>query len=215
MPRRPELQQETYANLRCKMKPGDIIAFGGESFISSTIKHATNSNVSHVGVVLQARLLIDGNPQSGFFNQVVESSYEGVRFTRLSGIAKAYDGELWWLPLSAASRKKLNVQEFFNFLLHHEGRPYDLRQAIKAGVDPAHDLFRLTRNQENFEKLFCSELVAGALEAGGLLDKINASEVTPIDLCRLNIYAEHYVQFKGQEKSINWFNSVPPSRWAP
>ena len=55
---------------------------------SQIIKWATRSSISHVGVVLQSKLLIDGQPQQGFFNQIIESTsnngFSGVAISRLS-----------------------------------------------------------------------------------------------------------------------------------
>lgn len=73
---------------------------------------------------------------------------------------------------------------------------------------------RQIENKEDFENFFCSELVTKALADGGALTGVNASKVTPIDLCRFNLYREEYVQFKGEEQTrIRGFNSVDPSRW--
>ncbi len=71
------------------------------------------------------------------------------------------------------------------------------------------------RTEEDAEIFFCSELVAGALRAGGVIAGIEPSKVTPIDMCRFNLYAEEYVQFKGEEEPtrIRGFNSVAPARW--
>ena len=214
MPAIPTIwQEDTYENIRNEMQPGDVIAFSGKKFTSSAIKEITNSNVSHVGVIFQSTLLINGEPQQGVLNQVAEATLSGVRLTRLSGIVRNYEeGQIWWLPLSDAARENLDLETFHNFLLHHEGLPYDFSQAATLGLDKL-DPFEIIRNQENFEKLFCSELVAGALEAAGVINTINASRVTPIDLCRFQIYAEHYTQFAGTAKYINWFNSVDPNGW--
>ena len=210
------LQRKTYDEIRVCMKPGDVIAFGGKGLGSAIIKGVTESNVSHVGVIVQSRLLIDGELQDDFFNQVMESTkldgYAAVMMTRLSDRLRAYKGEMWWLRLREDIRSQLNSRRFFDFLLRHDGKPYDLPQAIKSRVDFA-DGIGWTRNQEDFEKLFCSELVAGALEAGGVITKVNASEVTPIDLCRFNIYANEYIQFNGEEKEISHFSSVDPTGW--
>ena len=209
---RSQWQQDTYKNVRNRMQPGDVIAFSGKKFSSDTIKWITDGNVSHVGVVFQSRLLANGTPQPGLLNQVAESTALGVRFTRLSGIMRNYEGQIWWLPLSETSRARLDLETFHNFLLHHEGRPYDFHQAGILGLDKL-DPLEIIQNQEDFEKLFCSELVAGALEAGGVIETINASRVAPIDLCRFQIYADHYVQLTGPVKYINWFNSVDPNGW--
>jgi len=61
---------------------------------------------------------------------------------------------------------------------------------------------------------FCSELVAAGLEKAGTVGKVNASEVTPIDLCRWNIYANTYFQLKGQaDKQISCCNTLDPVDW--
>ena len=215
------LKKECYKNIRSRMKPGDVIAFSGKKGFSEVIKWATRSEVSHVGVILQSKLLFNSESQPGFFNQIIESTslngLSGVTITRLSDRVNTYDGEMWWLPLSEASRKKLKLKKFFNFLIHQNHKPYDVPQAIKSGLDALDRIpivGKATYNMEDFNQFFCSELAAAGLEKGKVINKINASEVTPIDLCRFKIYCNKYFQFKGkEEKRINGFNSVDPSGW--
>ena len=212
--------EKKYCEIRDCMKPGDVIAFSGKKALSETIKWATRSNVSHVGVVLQYRLIVDGKPEGRVFNQVAEATDSGVKIVNLSGKQQAYEGEMWWLPLSGESRGRLNFNNFSGFLIDSEGAPYDsLPTLFKSWQDDLDvlpdvlpDFLEITRNKEDFEAFFCSELVAGALEKGGVIENVNASEVTPIDLCRFNIYKK-YVQFKGEEKKIRGFNSVDPTNW--
>ena len=90
---------------------------------------------------------------------------------------------------------------------------YDIIRLLLEG-DTREVISRQIENEEDFENVFCSELATGALEAGGVIPGIESSKVTPIDLCRFNLYEEEYVQFKGQERTrIRAFNSVAPSRW--
>ena len=70
-----------------------------------------------------------------------------------------------------------------------------------------------THNIEDFSAFFCSELVAGALEAGGVIRKVNASEVTPIDLARFTLYSDDYYQLKGANKNLNGHNTISPERF--
>jgi hypothetical protein len=72
---------------------------------------------------------------------------------------------------------------------------------------------RITRSEEDFSRFFCSELVAAGLEAGGAIQSLNASEVTPVDLCMFSIYEERYYQLKGGRKLIEGFNSLDPEGW--
>lgn len=210
-----------YQTVRSLMKPGDVIAFSGKGDASDIIKWATRSSVSHVGVILQSKMVIDNEPQEGFFNQIIESislnGFSGVSISRLSDRFVNCEGEIWWLPLGKDIRAKMNFETFYNFLLHQEHKLYDLPQALRAGLDRCDKLpflNHLTCNTEDFTKFFCSELVAAALEECGCLSHLNASEVTPIDLCMFNIYDTDYYQLKGDAKSIKGFNSLDPADWA-
>lgn len=205
-----------YKDVRNRMRPGDIIAFGSESVVSDIIRWATKSTVSHVAVVLQSKMVIDNVIQDGFFNQVIEANLNGVTTNRLSNYANSFDGDLWWLPLSDEIRKKLDIQKFFNFLLDQTDKKYDITQAVKAALDSMDKtpvLNNLTLNQEDFSKFFCSELAAAAFEKGGIIKSLNASEVTPIDLCRFNIFSNDYYKIKGGDRKINGFNSLSPENW--
>lgn len=209
----------TYADARRQMQPGDVIAFGGKGNFSELIKWATRSTVSHVGIVLQTKLMIGDSPQDGFFNQVIESTslngYSGVQINRLSDRIDMYDGEIWWLPLSDHSRGRLDASAYYSFLLHQERKKYDLPQAFASALDRLDGtLFgALTHNEEDFSRFFCSELAAAGLEAGGVIDTVNASEVTPIDLCSFNLYQSTYFQLKGDRRRIKGYNSLSPEGW--
>jgi hypothetical protein len=212
-----------YQEARVKMQPGDVIAFGGKGHFSELIKFGTRSDVSHVGVILQTKVT---NESSGrFFNQIIESTslhgFNGVQVSRFSDRLETYDGELWWLPLNAQIRKKKFKQgAFYEFLFNQakNRREYDLPQGIKSAVDVLDKLPFGTHgpgyNREDLNKFFCSELVAEGLERADVVDTVNASEVTPIDLCRWNIYADTYYQLKGdRSKKISRFNMSSPSDW--
>jgi hypothetical protein len=211
----------SYDQVRKSMNPGDIIAFSSNVGFSSLIKLATRSSVTHVGIVFQTKLFIYGEAQDGFFNQVMESTVAsgtraGVIANRLSDRVKFYPGDMWWLPLRADIREKMDLRKFYNFLLHHEHRSYDIGQAIRSAFDLPNHLpipAKLSRNAEDFSRFFCSELAAAALEASGAIGSLNASEVTPIDLCMFSIYENDYVQLKGEKRLISGFNTLDPNGW--
>lgn len=191
------MKQITYADARARMKPGDVIAFAGKGFISSAIKMITDCQASHVGIIMQANV---PTWEGGHINQIIESTsigdgFAGVQINRMSIHMKKYDGEIWWLPLSKDSREKLNQGMFFSFLLDQVGKKYDAPQAIGSALDFIPD------NREDFDRLFCSELNAAALEKGGVLHEVNASEMTPADVCRFDIYDDFY-QLKGDPQEI-------------
>lgn len=210
-----------YQRVRDDMKPGDIIAFSGKGHFSEIIKWATRAPVSHVGIILQTQILDMETDDDRFFNQIIESTslkdFSGVTINRLSDRIKTYEGEMWWLPLSDASRAKLNKRKFYNYLFKQDRKPYDTPQALKSALDTLDNvplLGKATHNKEDFSKFFCSELAAYGLEKGGVVSSLNSSEVTPIDLCRFKIYKEDYHQISGEEeKKIKGYNTLSPEGW--
>ena len=209
------LQRKDYTKIRSEIKVGDIIAFSGKDFFSEIIKFGTKSNVSHVGIIYQS--IIPNSTSSNYYNLMIEAVAEdGVRIVNLSQrLKQSKDSNVWWLPLKDTIRDRLKKEEMLDWLLRAEHKPYDLPQAIASGIDLFDKLpGGITRNIESFERFFCSELAAGAFEKGGIINKINASEVTPIDLCMFSLYKEDYYQLLGEEDLvIRGFNSVSPENW--
>lgn len=209
-----------YQDAREQMKPGDVIAFSGKGNFSELIKWSTRSSVSHVGTILQSQLLIDGQAQPGMFNQIIESTslngFSGVSISRLSDRLDTYEGEIWWLPLRKEIHNGMDRKKFYDFLIHQERKEYDMPQAIKSALDVLDGMIepgKVTHNREDFARFFCSELVAAAFEAAGAIRSINASEVTPIDLCCFALYEDDYYQLKGDRKDIRGYNSTDPAGW--
>jgi hypothetical protein len=214
------MKKKTYKEVRSEIQPGDVIAFAGKDNFSDIIKWATRSNVSHVGVVLETKVFLDGNSQQGKIIDVMESTTlyidpvtktrtSGVQRTRLSRRVEYHQGEIWWLPLSPQARSRLNLPDFVNFLLNNDRKEYDMNQAVKAGLDFL-DAQGATYATEDYGSFFCSELVSAAYEAGGLLKNVNSSEVTPADLCSFSLYQDDYILLTGEAKPIKGFNSMNP-----
>ena len=209
-----------YQNARPQMKAGDVIAFSGKGNFSEIIKWATRAPVSHVGVILQSKLMIAGDAQSGMLNQIIESTslngFSGVSISRLSDRLDTYNGEIWWLPLRQTLWESMDKSKFYDFMIHQDRKEYDMPQAIRSALDLLDQVSVIgnaTHNLEDFSRFFCSELVAAGLEAAGAISTINASEVTPIDLCSFSIFAEDYFQLKGHRREIRGFNSISPAGW--
>lgn len=218
------LRMKDYWQIRSEVKPGDIIAFGGKGNFSELIKWATRAAVSHVGIIMQTQVIAaPGIGEDGYLNQIIESAslngFSGVNISRLSDRVKTYNGEMWVLRLAPAARQKLrpNQEKFFKWCLNQDHKPYDTPQAIKSALDlmdKAMGSASPTLNREDFSSFFCSELAAGALETASVLPPINASEVTPIDLCSFNIFEQDYFQIAGTMKEIKSYNSIDPQTWA-
>ena len=110
----------------------------------------------------------------------------------------------------------MDVKAFFDFLLHQNRKKYDMPQVVNSALDMLDNiplLERGTQNTEDFSGFFCSELAASGLEVAGAIKSLNASEVTPIDLCSFKIYANDYFQMKGGEKRIGGFNTLIAEGW--
>jgi hypothetical protein len=129
-----------------------------------------------------------------------------------------YDGDAWWLPLRQELREeKFDRQAFCNFLIKQEGKKYDKQQAAGSAIDVFDQLpfglRGLGYNKEDFSRFFCSELVAAGLKVAGVIPPmINASEATPLDVCRWNIYEPEYYLLKGDpSKEISGYNSLDPN----
>ncbi|HSQ88216.1 hypothetical protein, partial [Romboutsia sp.] len=115
-------------------------------------------------------------------------------------------------------RTKMNIKKYYDFILQQQSKKYDIPEAIKSAIDifdkfPFCLLKKFTYNIEDISKVFCSELATAALEESGAIANINASEVTPIDLCMFNIYKEDYYQLKGERTMIKGYNTISPFGW--
>ena len=205
------MRVKQYADIRDQMLPGDIVGFSGKGGVSKAVKLFSRP-VSHVGIVRHAQMV--GEENGRYFNEITESTATqgkglGVQTERLSRRIDAYDGEIWWLPLAEDIRGELNLPAFWDFLYRQEGKSYDLSGAIKAGLDFLDNVAGLTYESEDFSRLFCSEIVAAALEDGAVLPEVNASEILPMDLCRMAIYQTDYYLLKGERVEIPGYNTIP------
>ncbi len=220
-----------YDDIRDQMRPGDVIAFGGKTGVSDIVKTLTCSPVSHVAVVLQTQATYEAADSDRFFNLILESTkfdnFLGVGSIRLSDRLRSYHGQAWWLPLDRqlCQDKPFDQKAFFDFLYAQRGKPFDVPQAFQAALDALERLLgphSPTHAKEDLSAFFCSELVAAGLEAAGMVGDINASEVTPIDLCRWRIYEPEYCQIywetpPPQEEviEISRYNCLDPAAWCP
>ena len=202
------------------MRPGDIIAFGGNSLFSRWTKLTTRSAVTHIAIVMQTKMRDEASGR--YFNQVMEATVydgkKGVMTNRLSERVHTYDGDMWWLPLGESARDMFeqNKHEFFNFMFDQEGKAYDVLQLFGSAVDAldSHPILgSISYNQEDFSSWFCSELIAEGLETAGIINSVNASEVTPVDICRFSIFEQRYVQLKGEARPIAGFNTQLADNW--
>lgn len=195
----------SYAEVRCLIETGDLIAFSGKGGISGGIKLLTRSPVSHVGVAIR-RAPVVASPEAAAFDvdfvDVLEATSlggaVGVQVNRLSDHVARYAGALWWLPLRARPTGA-GVGAALEWAFRELGRGYDLRGALAAGADVG--LFDLVVGEDP-GRWFCSELAAEFYRRACVLpDSIEPSEWVPIDLCRADVFSRA-VQLAGDPQPL-------------
>lgn len=213
----------SYEKAQSRMQAGDVIAFGGSSHFSGIIKMAIRAEVSHIGIVLNSRIKEEGSGKNIHY-LIDATSRQGVAITPVKERIDEYDGDVWWLPLRQDLREHtFDQQAFYTFLADQEGKKYDRWQAAGSAIDLFDQVllpFGLRgpgHNQEDYHKFFCSELVTAGLKAGGIIPvAMNASELTPIDVCRWNIYEAEYFLLKGDPaKEISQHNRLDLTLFEP
>lgn len=209
----------SYNEVMTKIRPGDLIAFGGYSLFSRWAKLTTWSNVTHVASVTAPQYCKQGHlSHHALLEATVKENKKGVMVNSLKARIEGYPGDVWWLPLSDHAQQQFasSMAIVDEFIKSESGKKYDIWQLFGSAVDFCDNLpflWRLTRNKTCDRQWFCSELIAELYNQTGVVREVNAAETTPIDLCRFSIFKSHYVQLKGKDKDIRRFNSVRGTRW--
>lgn len=170
------------------IRPGDVFAFSGKGLLSEVVRLVTHSIISHVGIAMGGGWIaqstsLDGN--SGVFESPLAPFIDG------------YNGLAWWLPLSDDIHRQLNKPDFLAFLRRVDHEPYNLPGAIEAAL-------RLRHCTSDYSDLFCSELDAAAIEAGGVPLPMRPEFTLPCDLCRFPIFGSDYWQVGGEPTEVDF-----------
>lgn len=190
---------DLYTPHRNQMKTGDLIIFSGTSFVSEVIRWKTNSPYSHVGMVLdtfhnegfgQSIMVIESTSLIDIPDIQTKEIVKGVQLHWLSKRINAYKGSIFWAPLhEPLSHDGTIIMQQWLRSKHNARVSYDYAQAIGAGLDFFDD-FGL-ENEPDFSTLFCSELVAKALQKARIISEAyNPSEMTPQNIVDLDCYGE-------------------------
>jgi hypothetical protein len=168
----------------------------------------TRCNVSHLAIVFESKVLFEGTAQPGKVVDIFEANQTytkpdgtelvGVHRSRLSNRVKYYPGQMWLLPLNNTDRRKIDLAKMVDFLLTVEGTPYDVPQAISSlsGINP-----------KDYDKFFCSELVTAALQAGGIMQGVNPSQMNPKDVLLAGAISDRYYHICGDTAPISAVNA--------
>lgn len=188
-----------YEYIRPRLKTGDIVAFSGGGFISRAVEFFAKypSHVEMIAHTSSGRVQLIGSTSMKIGD--TGRRVVGVQRTYLSDRLQNYNGSIYVLPLVCPLPVS---EENFNELLHrYEDLGYDFWQAARRGWSAYFpDLIPL---KESKKRVFCSELIAFILkDLKVIYADINASGVTPNDICRYPIYQEAYYQLTGAKKEL-------------
>ncbi len=180
-----------YADVRSDLKTGDLVLFSGASFFSSVIKWAIGGKWSHVGVVVRLPAfpgrvaLWESTRLADLADIETGRASAGVQLVWLSERLAGYHGEF---KLRALDRPITLEMEAGLAKRRGElgGRPYE-QQRLEL-LEAALDGWFGALMHERLGSLFCSELVAEAYQALGLLPEppagLPSNEYTPRDFAR-------------------------------
>lgn len=200
-----------YEEARKIGRAGDVVAFGGESLWSRIIRRTAHSEVSHAGIIVAPS---KGEKEPRFLESTVrlfgKRPVLGAKITSFEDRWNDYDGNVWLLPLAQELRDDFDQAGFDRFVAACEGKLFDIPEGVIAHIkDFLERLFDEDLKAEEF--YYCSELVADAFKAAGILDEgIDPSDVLPKDLCRWEMYEDTYYAREGVNETIPKFNSLPP-----
>ncbi|OGI27424.1 MAG: hypothetical protein A2287_10785 [Candidatus Melainabacteria bacterium RIFOXYA12_FULL_32_12] len=164
------MQQEKIA-----FEAGDVIAFAEETIIGHFARLFTGWRINHVGILINSDTMIES---------VV---IYGVRSVSFSEFIRR-PGDKYLCKLTNDHRAKFKTQEFNKFVDESKNKKYDYFQATLLAINKF--IYPITF-KEDYSKLFCNELVAGALKAAGVLsEKVNVVALTPPEIFNLQIYSK-------------------------
>lgn len=169
----------SYRNIRKYLATGDLVFFSGNGFVSRFIRFVTWSPYSHVAIVLRQEddrvVLMESTSIGGGFR--------GVQKSYLSERLQDYDGQADVKFLSLEQYPYLRISEGIKFLEKCEGKPYDTKGALWAGLG---QLFRIP-GKTRLDALFCSELADAFFCACGLVYG-NDRTPTPEELAERSLF---------------------------
>jgi len=198
-----------YRVARERMQTGDVMAFAGRGRLSRLISWSTSSPVTHVGMIVITLVDVGGTGLHRVVQMVDSTSLDGRRGVGLGLVSqrlREYEGTVWWLPLGADVRAQLDVVAVLRWLRDHEMARYDRWQAVRAGIGDLVPVPQIVRR--SYRRLYCSEMVAAPLQAGGALQGVHASRETPAELCRRRAYDADYYLLAGPTAMIPGYNTV-------
>lgn len=171
------------------MKPGDILAFSGDRWLSTLINLFTYGipgwSHSHVGVVANHGgdlLLYESTILSDLPCAIRQEQVKGVHATLPMERIERYRGRLWHYPVYRPLYN-FESERLSRFLDSQLGVAYDHIGAVRAG-GLGWSWFESLIYPEDLSAIFCSELCAAAYREIGLMPTNHVSRWSPNKLIR-------------------------------
>jgi uncharacterized protein YycO len=159
-----------YQTIRANVKSGDLIFCHGISMFSKSIQWATNSPLSHVGIIYRDEIL----------NRVLvlESTRAGgVHFVPLSYYANKYDGKAIVAKMNPIVDEE-QLKTLMNFGINQLTRPYDYSEVLRIS---RRILFNSGRKKRD-KKYICSELVYECYHQAGIEFTFDNKFISPVNI---------------------------------
>lgn len=201
----------SYSSIRDSLKTGDIVMFSGKNAISNIIKLFSGGKWSHVGMVLRLKefndtvLLWESTTLSNIPDIECLAATKGVQLVPLSQRIINYGGEINLRRLNKPVEPKM-LNKLAECREKLSRKPYEKNELelLKA----AYDGIGGKSCGEDLSSLFCSELVAEAYQAMGLLleypQGLPSNEYTPMDFSsrgKLELQEEYELE---SEIEVSW-----------
>jgi hypothetical protein len=167
------------------LKPGDILGFSGDSWLSASINIMTYGipwwSLSHVGIIGEhpqhGLLLYESTTLDDSPCVIQGKPFRGTQAQRLDTRIQNYEGKVWHYPLYRElytfERERLNL-----FLNSTIGIPYDQIGAFRAG-GIGFSLLESLAFESDLHSIFCSEWCAAAHAQIGIFSTDNPSRWNP------------------------------------
>lgn len=170
-------------------KPGDLIGFSGDSYLSAFINIVTFGipgwSLSHIGIVGEYKdelVLFESTTLDDIPCIIQGRKVAGAQAQRIGPRLERYRGRAWhysiFRPLFDHERKRLN-----EFLMSTLGTPYDMIGAFRAG-GYGFSWIESRMREADLHSLFCSEWCAAAHAEIGLFATDNVARWSPNLLAR-------------------------------
>ena len=187
---RQEKEVKSYNDIRTSLNTGDIVLFSGSGVISKTIQYFSRSFWSHIGMVIRDSewdmlLLWESTTLSKVKDVESRGQRQGVAIRPMSDRLRDYPvGKVAFRKLQNITITGEMKQALIAFRNEIKGRNYE--ESKVELMRSAYDGF-LGKNEEDLSSVFCSELVAEALQRIGVLKEHDerggypSNEYTPAD----------------------------------